>query len=423
MNRTGRVNLLLLAILLAGGGGLWWQDQQEQNKLAEEKAGRRIGQLERAAIQKIRFLDGKGSETLLERRGEQWNITQPVAVRTDQGAVTKILDLLDKTYERKAAEGVSQPKDFGLGPELPALILETTDGRKQHVQAGADAPVGATRYLLLNDKGPVVLAARSDLTNLPRDGDALRDKRLFNGITAQNTLNVTITRKQNALTLHRDEQDNWNLDAPWSDAAEGARVDSWLEMIATTTGSGFVKAAPPAQPEWVLTLTTKEKSEAAVSIWRQDNDVIAQRPGDPDAMRLYAFIGKELDKQAEELVSLQPLTTAPPTRLELRMRGQTLTAEKKDGNWASPPWTTLENTLTSKARSGVTPSDRGEPLLTLVAGPSDQAEPFLFWKDDKSYVLAPPGRPVHLRLTPLQSEALDDALKELMPEEESAEKK
>lgn len=424
MNKTWRVNLLLLAVLCAGGGGLWWSDRQEQLQKEEEKAGRRMGLLSQESIQRIRFQDGKGGETVLERQEGNWKITAPVAVRTDQAVVKKLLEMLDHPYERKAADAPGDLKAYGLGQGVPALILEGPDGKRQTLQAGADAPVGATRYLLLDEKGPVVLAPRSELMALPKEADLFRDKRLFSGLSAQETVQVRLTRGQTRLELARDEQNTWRIQAPIADLAEAARVDSWLEMVATTTGSGFMKASPPATPDWVLTFTTRDKKEETVTIWRQTNEVLAQRPGEPDAMRLYSFIGKELDKQAEELADLHPLSAASSvTHLELRTKTGPLSADKKDGKWEKGAWGTLEEILTAKARSAVPPDTRGEPDFTVVAGEGEKAMVFPFWKEDKGLLLAPPGRPVRLRLTPLQGETLNEALKELMPPAESAEKK
>ncbi|MBF0626384.1 MAG: DUF4340 domain-containing protein, partial [Magnetococcales bacterium] len=433
MSKGWLTNLVLLAVVAAGAGGLWWAERQTKADKQREEAARDFTGFKVTDLVKARLTRSGQEPIVLEKGADGWRITAPTACLTDSDAVEGLLKVVEGRYDRKVAETTPNLADFGL--DKPGAILEVTTGASQTATliTGSDTPASINRYLRLGPEGPVVTAPRYELSLLERGRNDLRAKALGAALDRKaEVVRMEVIKGGNRLAVAMDDQGFWRLEAPLADLASPRRVRYWIGDLKDSLASGFKDASPPADPDWRVILTPRGGSPLELPVWWQDKDLLARRPGDPDALVLDAMTVNRLDKNPLEMVALDPLPpglqvaglkierdgaavqtvkTASPARPEDQIDAETQSAR----DWPNPAWATVAEVLTREAASAELARARGLPdLVVAVTGKAagDQgAAPaplaYALWKDGDSYLLAPPGRPVHLRLTRFQTDSLD----------------
>ncbi|MBF0400537.1 MAG: DUF4340 domain-containing protein [Magnetococcales bacterium] len=440
LSKGWRVHFFLLTILLVAAAVLWWLDRQESQRVQAEQASRAVTAMQPQSVKRIEFWrpaveKGKeGSRVVVvaqegERAGKggvagRWQMIEPDKARTHDAPVNRLLELLGARYERKVADSVADPVQFGL--DQPAAVLTVQDGSGTSLQLslGLSAPASKNRYLQIGVEGPVVLLSPQAVSGLLQSPDDLRDKRLFVNPTAQTISRVVRKRADEQMILVREKEKPWQLLAPLEDRAAESRVDGWLNGLMQLNGNGFMavkaeEAFKDNPPDWSLEIETSEGGRELVRLRRNKGNVLAWRVGEPDALVLDLPLVEALDKPVMELVALQPLVIQDPKSLQLQVthRGKTLTMAKKEGQWPKPVWSGVEDMLTRDAWRGVPPRSHGEVWLTIIAFQGQGQQVFRCWKEGETMVVAPPDRPVELELTHYQTEAFMDTVKALFPAE------
>ncbi len=167
MKRSLLLNLVLLVVVLGLGLLVYFEPGVEGEPPAEPLSLLSAGQ-----VAEIR-LQPRGQEAVvLQRRGEQWSIVEPVAVAASPFQVSRLFELLGapsvKAYD---AAGLSLAQ-YGLAP--PEVVVRV-DG--QSFSFGSLSPVDYRRYVLT--AGRLHLIDTTDLSLLSGDWVELVDLQLL----------------------------------------------------------------------------------------------------------------------------------------------------------------------------------------------------------------------------------------------------
>ncbi|MBF0613690.1 MAG: DUF4340 domain-containing protein [Magnetococcales bacterium] len=424
MSKGWRNNLILAAVVALAGGGLWLLDSREKAKEEADKQARLLSTLKADAIRAVEFQDGAGTQLTLTKEGEgKWQITAPTKLRTQTSAVQGLLDLMQKNYEKKVAESWTDPVPYGLA--TPAARMQLTDGSggKALFLIGGAAPANAQkRYVSLGEKGPVVLMAQSDLSRVMQRAEDLRDKRLAMTNSQDLTRIRLIQSPGQELAIQKDKEGGWHLETPFQDQADPNRISAWIFALTGTQGTAFQPVTGPVASksgekpeEWRVELTPTQGDPETIIIQRLGEELVSQRPGEPDRMVLPKYLAEELNKNALELVAMRPVSARNGLEaLRLEMAGKTLHAEKQAGKWPKNEWGEIEEMLMRDAHRGVARLTSATPWVTVTHGTGDQARTLTLHQVEKSLIVSPPDRPVSLELTPLQAETLQKAITALL---------
>ncbi|MBF0311029.1 MAG: DUF4340 domain-containing protein [Magnetococcales bacterium] len=416
MKRLWSMNLVLLAIVLAGGYFLIWQDKQERAKKEQEEASRSLLSWPLSEVTGFRFR-GEDRKTLqLAKKESAWQVVDPLQAKANAVAVDQLLNALKKPYDRLITRSAEQLADFGLDEK--AIRVEVTDdkGRHEAIRVGGENTSGTSRYLLLEATGSVVLIAKQPLTPLLQKSDGLRDKSLLADLSMAGLQAIHLTRPSGELHLVHRDKEGWRMESPFQDATEESRLKGWLDMVLMASGTAFVPNTPPATVPYRLRLERPSAPAVEVVIWKEQDKVMAFRYGQPDALQMPSYFAEDMEKAPFDLLSLRVLSESKSLS-HLKLEGADKSVEalrKSDGTWPDAAWASVEEALTRVAHKVETPGEIPSSAWKLQFQAGEESGSLTGWWDTDRIVLAPPGRPVHLALSPKQSTALQESLHHLI---------
>jgi len=258
---------------------------------------------DRGKLERVELESPKGKVTLA-LEGGAWRITAPVALKADEGAMGALLsrarDLRAKDFVADAAARLSQ---FGLDRPQVRLSVWEKDAKEPRVLLIAPAKAKEEAYATLaggGAPGPIVLVDAKVLSEFSRSVQDLRDRSLFEAFDTRDVTRVQIQRGDQALTLERKSEEEWQLVTPKTGKARGARVGDiiwtlrnlkWRDLVAEQGWEpGRYGFEPPAT---TVTLSGKDgKTLAALSVGkREPGEACVRVPGQP---ALYAIEPRSL---------------------------------------------------------------------------------------------------------------------------------
>lgn len=439
-----KTNLLLLLILLLATTSLWWLDQRDTSQEKAEKASKAVSIILPKEVVRIQFHDKGGKIVNLERQqnetglGNHWRVVSlhedeshhapanieekspaTTITRMNAAAIEQLLEILTTTYDQKVADTTSNPAHFGLEPPVAILTVYDTAGQTVQLSVGNSAPASKKRYLQIGAKGPVVMLVANLVTEMLQKWEDLRDNNLFANMNNRTLKRIVRIRSDERMVLEKDQDNVWKILQPLQDRASTDRIATWSNNLILAKGTGFLavtaeEAFKENKPEWTFEIENSEGHKEIIRIKREETNLLAWRTAETDALLLNSHLIDNLNKSVMELVALRPLkNTIMPEKLQASYQGKTLTAAKENGNWPTSIWEGIEEILVRDAWRGLKPKQRGEPWLTLTAFQGEQQWLFPLWKENETMVLAAPGRPIDLELTPYQTEAFLDTIKVL----------
>lgn len=314
--RTSSTTWILLAAVLVAGAYIGLVEQKAGSLEQRRQNARRAVRFDPARITSVRLVTDT-MQAMLEREGNVWHLSAPVAARADGGEVRRILEALETleqadiiTGREQSQQGLS-PADFGL--DHPRLRITLGDGsRVWSLWAGKETPLRTHLFLQLEGMRNVFIVSTNLLSALPASMNALRDRRLFLGLPS-NVARVDIKRPDGLLQLARLDGGGWRIQKPVGGRAAYAAVQELLDAIFAARAATFETDSAAAsalygldEPAAQVTLVGgKPHVEQTLRIGRavdgQPGRYYAMRAGSESIVTLEGPAVQALARPAEEL--------------------------------------------------------------------------------------------------------------------------
>ncbi|HEU4428240.1 MAG TPA: DUF4340 domain-containing protein [Myxococcota bacterium] len=211
-----------------------WQTSAFTKTLQELREARLLD-FERDKLTRI-ALTWQGASAALEKKGDAWQITAPLADAADEVVVQALITDL----QGLRVEGFldAPPPDAELGLEKPSLRIELgLEGGASYALA-LGGPRENERVAARAGASGVVEVARSVVERLPKDVTALRDKTLASFVSSDAqrfTLSFTAPNGETLTVSGENGADGWKTQPPMEAGAASALVAE----IASLAGSGI----------------------------------------------------------------------------------------------------------------------------------------------------------------------------------------
>ena len=297
------------AVLIALSGFLYWSNHHQPSEDASKTSADTppaILKLDQNSINKIELKkkDAPAVELTKPSSGD-WQITQPKPYRADQGTVTSIASTLSSlTSDRLVDDKATDLKTYGLDQPKLEVDLAEKDKKSQRLLIGDDTPTGGGVYAALAGDPRVFTIASYTKTNIDKNLNDLRDKRLL-PVDADKVSRVELVKKSGAIEFGRNK-DEWQLLKPSPMRADGIQVgdlvreltNSKMDLSTSDTkdaSSQFAKATPVATAK-----VTDPSGAQELQVRKNKDDYYAKSSAVEGAYKVDSSLGKELEKGVDD---------------------------------------------------------------------------------------------------------------------------
>ncbi len=341
--RRGRTPLALLVACLGLFGYIWFVERgRDVSEDGTEKKPPVFGSLEADDIDEMTVTSSAGSTTTLKKDGGTWQITSPVAARTDAAEVSGLTtNLATLSQQRVVDEAPGDLAPFGLkAPRVQIAFRTTGSTTMRTLQLGEKTATGGDLYAKTADSPRVFLVSAFLDTTFDRSTFDLRDKTvvLFD---REKVDRLEITRGAERVVIVKSGA-QWAITAPGAARADASIVESFIGRIHTGTMKSIETetAADLASygldtPEVVVTLGAGSSTAAfALGGRATDGSVYARDPARTMVFTVDATMADDLRKKADDFRprDVFEFRTFTATRVEIERHGATVTFEKQKGS-------------------------------------------------------------------------------------------
>ncbi|NIP99153.1 MAG: DUF4340 domain-containing protein, partial [Nitrospinaceae bacterium] len=219
-------------------------------------------------VQKFELI--KKNETLKIQRNPDdpgWRITEPLAVRGEDGVINHLLLTLEEARITRVLEDPKDPAEFGLKDPSLKVALHFKTGPDRILKVGDPNPIGHTTFLQVEGE-PRVLLAILDKNQLNQTVNGLRSKTLLDFVPREITaMDLQFNGQTHSLSK---EGDVWKISSPVTARGDADEITNFLNSIRMERIENFLSEEPGNltaygldQPRAVLHL----KAEIAKKSW------------------------------------------------------------------------------------------------------------------------------------------------------------
>ncbi len=234
-------SVLALAVLLLGAYLLVWEhgDRLDREDLSRMRRALRLDpdRVEALAI------DGPAGHTLCRRRGEDWQLAEPISARADTSRIRQILSLLRELPRGGIVLPDRRDRDayahYGLEP--PQASLAVVQGASTNrLLIGRRSPLGDDVYVRKEGLDAVVRIPVSLLDLLPTSLDAMRSRSLLRGVPAAID-RLELRNASGYIQLARTPAGAWQILQPVATRADPVPIASLVRELLACTIVQFVQ--------------------------------------------------------------------------------------------------------------------------------------------------------------------------------------
>jgi hypothetical protein len=293
--------LIVLVIALGLGGWVYYSEiRHPKAPAAEESAPKAIFHLNPLDVAGVRLERAEGV-VALERRENEWELTEPIAARGDQRAADALASALAEATSNRALEvGADKFKEYGLDPPALTAVIRAKSGQQHRLRLGEKDFTGDVVYAVLDDGNPeggkpggpkeVLLVPASLLSSATKSLNELRDRSVL----------VLHSREFSAIGIQRAAGDFrlekqgkfWNLLSPRAVPADdsatstlsGAISSGEFTEVESETAKDLARYGL-VRPAITVRVKTEKGEEGTLLIGKKENDKYYAR----DAARSMVF--------------------------------------------------------------------------------------------------------------------------------------
>jgi Domain of unknown function (DUF4340) len=226
--------LALLCAVILGGVVYYFDGRQGSGEKPAAAASKPAFSIQTSDISSITLShpsEPNSPAIRLEKRGDAWDIVQPIETEADQSSIDGIVDQLVSTSVSGAEPGTSdRRKVYGLDPPQVSLEFQLRNGAKHTLLIGNKDFSGDSVYTIIDGGQSVSLLPDSLATSAEKSLDDLRDRAILH-IDATQVSSFDLTNHSGQFAASK-EKDQWKFTKPQTSLADRDATDSLLQSVA-----------------------------------------------------------------------------------------------------------------------------------------------------------------------------------------------
>jgi hypothetical protein len=256
-----------------------------------------------------------------ERRDDDWYITAPFQGQADPDQVKAMVKTIVELKPALRKDEKTDVQEYGLTEPTMEVTLGLKSGEQTKISLGANTLVGGKIYATISGKQGLFLVPTSLRTDLDKQPDAVRDKRLAR-FDKDKVSRVTFTNAKGTVVAEKTARDAkqviWTLTNPGPYKGDEWSITSGLNKIADTDAKEFapnpndLKAYGLDRPQaeckietsdgktydiLVGSRTRKKVPASQYSGGAEDKDLVyTMRQGRPEVLLMEASLLDDLNK-------------------------------------------------------------------------------------------------------------------------------
>lgn len=187
-------------------------------------------------------ITAEGETSVLEKKGDSWQMTAPVATDADQTEVTSLLtNLATLEVNRVVDENAADLAQYGLA-EPKVAVAFTADGGSGRIAFGEKTPTQGDIYAVKPGEKKVFLVSAFLESTFNRKSFDLRDKRVVR-FDRDKADGLEVTTPAGKAVMARTGSD-WAVTAPAATRADYGAIEGLLTRVSTATMTSIADPAP-----------------------------------------------------------------------------------------------------------------------------------------------------------------------------------
>lgn len=224
-------NLLILSlVVVAVGAYIFFHDRHQMTSdERRERAGKVFPELDRDDISTV-VVDNSHGRFVMEKSGETWRLTEPIAFEANPASVNSVLTSLENLEEdRTLSTSDVELSAYGLDQPEMTVILDTETGDRFELTVGEESALGSNRAMRRGDEPTIVLAPGRFVTDLDKGLDDWRSRDVID-IVAADVASLQIVAGDDRVEAVRDGR-RWGLLEPVEDLADAEHVSNLISDL------------------------------------------------------------------------------------------------------------------------------------------------------------------------------------------------
>jgi hypothetical protein len=376
-----RKHMALILVGALGAAAFVYFAWGRRDRGAEEKPrlGRAAFSFRRQDVATL-ALQRDGQRVVIENRGDNWVITQPVDAPADQSVVNPFLDELAAVTGGRELQVVPRgPGSYGLDP--PAVVIELTlrGGERHSLRFGDPDPSKRLVYTLMDDSPevallPIHIAVRADQPLLN-----LQDRSLLK-VSADEVRLLRLSNGNGKMMLAREDS-TWKLKYPVEAAADRVAVESLFSEIESAKITEFIGESAGVEDalrrdkdKITLIADLLDGGEKALTLGaKEGGSCRAVASGRTQAGKVEGSLYDRLNVKPSDLYdrNIIRFDLEELKRVVIRNQNQTLAAVNQEGRWlveTPSEYKGKELDLTGTLNS--LKAERADEVLHNLSGPA-----------------------------------------------------
>lgn len=266
--KTKKIAFFSALLLLLLGFFYFYEIQWTARQKEKAEASKKVLNVDAEQVDQI-SLKKADTAVILEKKGDDWFLTEPVKTRADKWAVEQIVDTLaDGTWEREVSPLPGDLADFGLADSaMEVTVCVTALSKPRKVLVGGENLTGNMRYVRVDQENRILLVSARFLDVLDKGSDDLRDKRILRfdeGAVAKMVWRIG----DRSFTAEKKE-DRWNVVEPAAEKIRESQITSLIWRLESLKFKNIFEK--PGHP---LSYYGLDKPSGAIKLIGQDAELI-----------------------------------------------------------------------------------------------------------------------------------------------------